>query len=59
MEHTPALFKTAAKTALADGVLKLAIDRTTGTAQRKRALAMDTRVLRLRRDVLRQISVYL
>lgn len=42
MEHTPALFKTAAKTALADGVLKLAIDRTTGTAQRKRALAMDT-----------------
>ena len=37
---TPADFKTRAKGALADRTLKVAIDRTTGTAERKRAAAL-------------------
>jgi L-lactate dehydrogenase complex protein LldF len=61
-------FKTAADTALADRTLKLAIDRTTNTAQRKRAIAMDgfpqfadarDRARRIKDHVIANLAYYL
>jgi L-lactate dehydrogenase complex protein LldF len=40
MHEAPMSFKARAERALADPTLKIAIDRTTGTAERKRAAAM-------------------
>ncbi|HPE05719.1 MAG TPA: LUD domain-containing protein, partial [Thauera sp.] len=40
MQEATLSFKARAKEALADPTLKIAIDRTTGTAERKRAVAM-------------------
>jgi len=40
MEHAPERFKANSDAALADRTLKVAIDRTTGTAERKRAEAV-------------------
>ena len=37
MQHAPEQFKANADAALADRTLKVAIDRTTGTAERKRS----------------------
>ena len=41
MEEATLSFKARAERALADPTLKIAIDRTTGTAERKRAVAMS------------------
>ena len=40
MEHAPEQFKVNSDAALADRTLKVAIDRTTGTAERKRNIAV-------------------
>ena len=40
MQHAPERFKTNSNEALADRTLKIAIDRTTGTAERKRNIAV-------------------